>query len=123
MAIGNEGPHIDLLDWKHCASAWKVLTPGKAGEFVLPMPTEAEASCFPPATSAEIAAALRQALRGYGMQDAEGERWLQLAASVAVPGDAPSYIAVSKVRLRIETRDAKGGSETITLEFMLPMGC
>jgi hypothetical protein len=100
-----------------------VLTPSEANDFVLPTPTEAEASCFPPATSAEIAAALRQALRGYGMQNAEHERWLQLAASVAVPGDAPSYIAVSKVRLRIETRNAKGWSETTTIEFIPPMGC
>ena len=122
LAIGNEGPHIDLLDWKHCTSAWKVLQ-GQKGRFVLPKPNDAESSCFPPSTAAEIKIAVRSALRGYGMAGADARHWLELADSVDGPGDQPSYIGVSKVRVRIEKRTRHAWEEVTTVEFMPPLGC
>jgi hypothetical protein len=123
MAIGDEGPHIDLLDWKHCTSDWKVLKPGKGGDFVLPTPNEAESSCFPPSTTAEIKAALRSALRGYGISGSEARHWLELAGPIDAPGDQPSYLGISKVRVRVEQRGLQGWWPLTMIEFMPPLGC
>ncbi|MET0580577.1 MAG: hypothetical protein ABWX88_08475 [Pseudoxanthomonas sp.] len=123
LAIGDEGPHVDLLDWKHCTSAWKIVEVGEDGGFVLPKPTEAESTCFPAATKAEIKTAVRSALRRYGMDDSGGEHWLELADSVNAPGELPSYIGVSKVRVRIEKRIERSWKEVTTIELMPPMGC
>ena len=32
LALGAEGPHLDLIDWKHCTSAWQ--------------PAQADVQCF-----------------------------------------------------------------------------
>lgn len=123
LAIGDEGPHIDLLDWKHCTSDWKVLKPGKDGGFVLPTPNEAESSCFPSSTAAEIKSALRSALRGYGISGSEARHWLKLTDSINAPGNLPSYIGISKVRVRVEERGQQGWRPVTTIEFMPPLGC
>ena len=124
MAISDEGPHIDLLDWKHCVSEWKFL-PRMQGEnhYRLPGPSEAEASCFPPVTAQEIEAAVLAALRDYSFEETRVQRWLALARGVSVPGEGPSYIGVSKVRLRIEQYADDEWVEVTSVEFTSPLGC
>ncbi len=123
LAIGDEGPHVDLLDWKHCASAWQVLQPSASGGFVLPHPSAAQASCFPPSSMAELKAALRSVLQANGTPEPDRQRWMTLADSIRLPGDAPSYIGVSKVRVRIDEQANGQWKQVTTLEFMLPLGC
>lgn len=122
MAISDEGPHIDLLGWKHCTTSWKVLQPHAKG-FLLPRPSEAESSCFPDATASEIRSALESALRDAGIPDADARRWLTLAKSIHKAGESPSYIGISKVRVRIEERAHDGWKHVTMLEFLLPLGC
>ena len=124
MAISDEGPHIDLLDWKHCVSEWKFLQPMQGGNhYRLPGPTEAEASCFPPVTAQEIEAAVLAELQGYSFEEARMQRWLELARTAAPPGEGPMYIGISKVRLRVEQYVADHWAEVTTVEFTLPLGC
>lgn len=123
LAIGDEGPHLDLLDWKHCVSAWQALQPSAAGGFVLPHPSAAQASCFPSSTIDELKVVLRSALQASGIAETDRQRWITLADSIEVLGDAPSYIGVSKVRVRIDEQAGGQWKEVTTLEFMLPLGC
>ena len=124
MAISDEGPHIDLLDWKHCVSEWKLLPRMQGGNsYRLPGPTEAEASCFPAVTAQKIEAAVLAALRDYSFEETRVQRWLALARGVSVPGEGPSYIGVSKVRLRIEQYVDDQWIEVTSVEFTSPLGC
>lgn len=122
MAIGDEGPHVDLLDWKHCRSAWKPAAASGALTWTLPAATASESTCFPPTSAREIEAATRTALVRAGMDGAD-PRWLALARSVATPGEAPSYVAISKIRVRVEVVSAGAWAELTTIEFEVPMGC
>ena len=123
LAIGGEGPHIDLLDWKHCVSEWQALQSTLTGEFVLPGPTVKQATCFPRATKAELREALVSALEKDGGDELRTTRWLALTDSIKVPGDSPSYVGVSKMRVRIEQLIGQEWKKVTTLEFILPLGC
>ena len=124
MAISDEGPHIDLLDWQHCVSDWKFLSRMQGGNsYTLPGPTEAESSCFPSATTQEIEAAVLAELQGYGFEETRVQRWLELARNVRVPGESPSYVSVSTVRLRVEEYIDDRWVEVTRVEFTSPLGC
>ena len=124
MAISDEGPHIDLLDWKHCVSEWKFLPRMQGGNsYTLPGPTETEASCFPSFTPQEIQAATLAELQGYGFEETRVQRWLELARTVSALGEGPLYVGVSKVRLRIEHYVDDQWVEVTRVEFTSPLGC
>jgi hypothetical protein len=122
-AIGGEGPHIDLLDWKHCRSAWRPAKPEGSNGFRLPMPLDDDHSCFPEATHAELRAALKQALDKFELDSANQQPWLDAIARVPRVGEYPSYVAISTVRVRIEQYDGRQWRVVTTIEFAVPMGC
>ena len=124
MAISDEGPHIDLLDWKHCVSDWKFMPRMQDGNsYILQAPTDAEASCFPSFTPQQIEAALLAELQNYSFEEARVQRWLELAKTAGTPGEGPLYIGISKVRLRVEQFVDDQWAEVTTVEFTLPLGC
>lgn len=122
-AIGGEGPHIDLLDWKHCRSDWRSAPPEGRDGFRLPMPLDGDHSCFPKATRAELRAALGQTLEKSELDAASRRPWLAAVARVPRVGEYPSYIAISTVRVRIERYDGRQWRALTTIEFAVPMGC
>ena len=89
----------------------------------LPGPSEAEASCFPAVTAQEIEVAVLAELQGDSFDEARMQRWLELARSVNVPGESPSYVGVSKVRLRVEDYVDGQWIEVTRVEFTSPLGC
>ena len=123
MAISDEGPQFDLLDWKHCRSDWTALLPDAGATFVLPAPSDAQASCFPAVTVAEIRSALAARLRADGREGPDADRWLSLLRPLASVDDLPISIGISTVRLRIEVRDDDEWRQLTMLEFKLPLGC
>lgn len=121
-AISGEGPHIDLLDWKHCRSPWRPALREGSNGFRLPMATDRDHSCFPDATRAQLRAAVQHELGKYG--DLESQQWwLDAVDRVPRVGELPSYIAISMVRVRIEGYDGRQWSVLTTVEFGVPMGC
>lgn len=122
MALSGEGPHLDFTDWKHCRSGWRPARHLRDLAFVLPVPAEHESTCFPPTTTDEIVAETRRVLVRDGMAS-DGAHWLALARSVRVPGELPSYVGISKVRVRIEQRDGDAWRVIHTIDFLPPMGC
>jgi hypothetical protein len=122
LAVGDEGPHIDLVDWKHCVSEWRLAEATERNAFILPSPTEQESGCFPAARAPEVKAATRAALERAGMDDGVS-RWLDLLAPVEKAGDHPTYVGISKVRVRVEVRRKGQWVEVTTAEFLMPMGC
>jgi len=122
LTISDEGPHVDLLDWKHCVSDWEPVQATAPNRFVLPAPSPEQAHCFPDFTHRELVAAARKALSAWA--DPAGiERWIRLLDGVRKAGDGPTYAEISKVRMRVEVFDQGRWQPVTTVEFVLPMGC
>ncbi|GAB3365303.1 hypothetical protein GCM10027431_06170 [Lysobacter rhizosphaerae] len=123
MGIDGEGPHIDLLDWKHCRSEWRPAQPVGTDGFRLPVPHDGDDTCFPHATREELRQAVRDALGPYDFGQERNQQWLGLVEQAPRVGEFPSYVAISMVRVRIERRDGNEWSLLTTIEFSVPMGC
>jgi hypothetical protein len=111
MMVSDEGPHIELTDWKTGRSAWTVapaLAPGRwqlIGLEALPAP-------FPAFTPGELEAAIE---REAPLSIADPSRWL------AVLRRSPEAASPVIHRMRIRLRLASGAVKT--LELQLPTGC
>ena len=123
MGISGEGPHIDLLDWKHCLSEWRFAQPVEADGFRLPVPQDNDYTCFPHATREELRQAVQQALDTFESGPEHKQHWLGLVDQVPRVGEFPSYVTISMVRVRIEHNDGNTWSVLTTIEFIVPMGC
>lgn len=116
MTIVNDGPHLDLVDWKHYTSDWTNVERIDARRFRLPKIESGyeSASQFPDYTVDE----LYQAVLAIG-----GQRWADLAAKWPRPEDGRIGVGISTVRIRVVAR-RPGGPETLfTLHISVPMGC
>ncbi|QNP41009.1 hypothetical protein [Lysobacter solisilvae (ex Woo and Kim 2020)] len=120
--ISGEGPHVDLIDWKHCRSDWHPAADDGEGGFRLPFPDERDQSCFPPATRGELRTAVHNAIT-WEADAAARARWLDLAAQAPRIGEAPSYVAISLIRVRVEYREAGAWRLLTVIDLLVPMGC
>lgn len=114
VTIQNEGPHLDLLDWRHHTSDWLPLERVSENRFRMPFYSEAEISRFPDVTAAD----LRQAIAAAG-----GDEWVQLTRDVRSPHDPPASVGLSAIRLRVTCKRNAGPEATFTLKFPIAMGC
>lgn len=111
MRISDEGPHVELTDWKAGRSGWKVapaLAPGRwrlIGLEALPAP-------FPAFTPGELEAAFEL---GAPLSPEDRPRWLALLRRS--PETAQPFIHRMRIRLRLASGAVK------TLELQLPSGC
>ncbi|KRA44537.1 hypothetical protein [Pseudoxanthomonas sp. Root630] len=122
LALGAEGPHLDLIDWKHCVSDWEPADAVDAVTFVLPKPTPEQQSCFPTYTRAELDAAVRAHAAAQG-DPTIADGWIPNIDKGDAPGAASPYVAISTVRVRVEVLRKGKWVEVTTLAFQPLMGC
>lgn len=122
IAVGMEGPHVDLLDFRHCYSEWVPASSQDGRVFILPKPTEAQQSCIPKATVAEMREAMRAELVRMGMQDSV-QAWMDWTRDVKRVGDDPTYTALGRVRVMVEAKLGGEWKRQAVLVLMVPMGC
>jgi hypothetical protein len=115
MALGDEGPHLDLVHWKHHTSPWQTIQPTAANAFPVPEIPEAELTRFPNVTTNDIVAAVRNS-------GAE-KRWLDLARTCIGPNNGPCYVSTSRISFRISVKQNDAWKLAHTLNFSIPMGC
>lgn len=114
LTVMQEGPHLDLLDWKHYVAPWQPLKKLSATEFRIRPISETETQKFPGVTPKEIQAIVTK----------EGGATLgKYVSKVKGPNDYPCGVGVSKISLRIKVKE--DGKEKVikTVEFLVPMGC
>lgn len=114
LTISNEGPHLDLLDWKHYESEWSDLEQLGNLKFRMPTYTDEEASRFPNVSSKEIHQAVLEA---------GGSRWAEVVKPVRRPTEYPASVDISTLRLRILVQEQSKWREIHLIEFNLQMGC
>jgi len=120
LSISDEGPHMDLVHWKHYVSSWTEVEKTADLQF---RSREVFGNEFPDTTQAEIVEAARRELKLWSQEGFQSERWIELAGQCKDPWTEPCGIGVSKVRLKIKVREAGEWKEIQMLEFVVPMGC
>jgi hypothetical protein len=121
MAIGDEGPHMDLTNWKHHRSDWKELKASGADVFVA---IPATAKDFPNASGSEIVEAVRAESKAWAAKGNDaGTRWIDLAKKCKGPNGDPCYVAPSKTTFRISVNEDGRWREIYTIELLLTLGC
>lgn len=112
--LNNEGPHLDLLDWKHCVTPWTPLNRTAGGDFALPDLNAVDPGCFPEYSQEEARAeVLREG----------GEDWLMVFDLLQDQGAMPLDVSLSELRLRIERRQDGEWTPFTLLALRIPMGC
>lgn len=113
ITVMMEGPHLDMLDWKHCTTDWLDLKRFKSDRFTIPNLDEIDTDCFPEVSRKELRAAVME----YG-----GEYWAKLISDDIRKEELPIAVSLSSVRLKIEARE-NGKWELITIiNVVIPMG-
>lgn len=114
LTVMQEGPHLDLLDWKHYQAPWQPLKKLSATDFRTRRISAADSEKFPTVTPEEIQAVVTR----------EGGAQLgKYVSKVKGPNDYPCGVGISKVRFRIKVREGTEEKVIQTLEFLVPMGC
>lgn len=110
VTIMDEGPHCDLLDWKHFTSPWKTLRQTEAGLFRCLGYTLKEHEKFPEVSTAELKEAVKEHC---------GEEWSE---AVKHPLEYPAGVGISTYFLRISGKK-DGASFVKIIAIYSPMGC
>lgn len=117
MSISFEGPHLDLIDWRHFDSPWVALRALSARRFQTLAPYEMDSSRFPPTTTEEI---LKEVRRRVGTDWLEA---LELVKECRGPNDGACAVMISSVYLRIQKRVGAVWTDAGLVEIRIPMGC
>lgn len=113
ITIMNEGPHCDLVNWKHYTSDWSELSNEGTDTFKAASYSTQDWERFPEVPVKEILEAVKQQCPG----------WEEHARTIKSPNDYPSAVGVSRYFLRISGTDKTGKLITRILTFNVPMGC
>ena len=117
MSVSAEGPHLDLVDWRHFDSAWTELKPLSSKCFRTLSLNQMDASRFPPTTNDEIVEEVRRRV---------GTDWpevLGLAEDCGGPNDGACLVTISSIYLRIQKRVHTQWVDVGLIEIRHPLGC
>lgn len=115
ITIQNEGPHCDLIDWKHFTSEWKSLKKNDKGNFITLSFTEEETNKFPSVKMDD----LRKAVKKHC-----DKHWHDLVKDTKSPTDYPSAVGISRLFIRITAINKETNTTVVkTVIIITPMGC
>jgi hypothetical protein len=116
LTLMDEGPHVDLTEWKHYISQWKRLELEKDSFYTLKY-SQTDFEKFPEVSTVEILEAIRDKLN---VQD---DKWTELAKQCKNARSYPCGVSISHINLRIELTKTDGSTSTKYIIFEVPMGC
>jgi hypothetical protein len=115
VTIMNEGPHCDLIDWKHFNSGWNSLKQNSSGQFVGDKYTEQDYTIFPEVSMDELKQTVKELC---------GEDWFKLLEKTNSPLEYPCTVNISRYFLRITGKRKDNGQKVTKLIIIkTPMGC
>jgi hypothetical protein len=115
VTISKEGPHCDLLNWKHYYSEWKTLNPNENGAFICEIYTQEDNEKFPKIEISNLQQEVRKQC---------GEDWQLLINDIKSPTEYPSSVSISRYFLKVTGIRKDNGqliSKIIVIEST--MGC
>ena len=128
MTINDEGPHLDLLNWKHGVSPWQELPVIKPNIFRGKAITKKDSRRFPAFTKQELCQAVikqgkRDARSGNYTYDPNDDKWLRLVKQKPQEGWIIYTTGVSTIRLRIQAKEGDTWQVIHTVEIAVALGC
>jgi hypothetical protein len=121
LSIMDEGPHMDLLNWKHHVSDWQSLEETGALSYALKDSASEE---FPSVSKQEIIEAVEAESRSWATKGySDVDRWVKLAKECTNATAYPCGVSISTVRLRVQVMENKNWKNIQIIEFIIPMGC
>jgi hypothetical protein len=117
MSIAAEGPHLDLVDWRHFDSPWIPLDSLDGKRFRTLESDQMDSSRFPSTTTSEILEEVRKHV---------GEDWsdlLELVEGCSGPNDGACLVMISSIYLRIQKQVSGRWIDIGLVEVRLQMGC
>jgi hypothetical protein len=114
MSVSEEGPHLDLTDWKHYISDWQEIKRLEGNRFLTSKISESDYERFPKVTSKEIYEAVLK--RG-------GKRLADYARSCKTSNDAPCLVGISRISFRIKAKENGKWNVIHKINVFIPMGC
>lgn len=114
ISISAEGPHCDLVDWKHYDSDWRIIKPFSQDSYYTLVYTDEERTRFPTVSVEAVNDEIKSLCPGF-LDNVEGVNSIH---------EYPYGISISRVYFRI-TGERIGNGERIEkmLVFDIPMGC
>lgn len=116
LTLMDEGPHIDLTNWKHYIGDWQKLSISE-NHFKTFAYSQEDQVKFPEVTRDEIVQVVKQ---GWG-DDPDG--WAKLAEECKGANGYPCGVSISRINLKIVTVDVNGVKAERLVIFEIPMGC
>lgn len=114
MSIQDEGPHLDLISWKHCTTSWFMIKNLGNHKFKLPNFDNINLDCFPKVNASEIKnEVLKQG----------GEHWLSVIENNISVDFMPISIDLSLVRIKMEQLINSKWVVVTVLNIDIPLGC
>jgi len=115
ITIMNEGPHCDLINWKHYSSDWEKIQKNDNFSFIANSMTKEQMEQFIPIDLDEFKEAVTIHC---------GDNWTNLIKNVKNINEYPCGVGTSKIELKIVMikSDSQEKFEKI-IAFDIPMGC
>ncbi len=113
ITVMDEGPHLDLINWKHYFSPWVTLKMVSTNQYQAIGYSQAQSEMFPEVNIEEV----RRVVKKLG-----GERWLKHIEDSEDIHTYPLGIGISKVEFVIEY-EVLGKLNQKVLIFDIPLGC
>ncbi len=115
ISIANEGPHLDLLEWKHYTSKWEKITVVEDFKFIALSYSEEEESRFPEFKLQELINYLHLINKSTYADLVEYPKFKD--------GSVHWRIGLSRISFKITGKDQQNNLITKQVNFDIPMGC
>ncbi|NNF83199.1 MAG: SH3 domain-containing protein [Flavobacteriaceae bacterium] len=113
LTVMNEGPHCDLINWKHYNSLWLPLNEGPENTYQTLKYSTTDGSVFVNVDIAELKEAVLEHC---------GESYAELIQN-KTQLESPAAVSISIIYLKIVMIDSENQSSERTIAFEIPMGC
>ena len=112
VTIMNEGPHCDLLDWKHFHSAW-IPVKYEEGDYITLKYDQKDWTKFIPFEIEELKEAVKEQC---------GEQYVELIENID-SFNPPAAVSISTIYIKIVMIDMNDNPIERIIAFEIPMGC
>jgi hypothetical protein len=113
LRISNEGPHLDLDNWRHHVSPWIEINPKNGSAYSFRCPNKSKPLPFPKVSMAEVRAEVAKS----------SPEWSPLISGTKSIREYPIGVGLSKVSIRISEFQSEKWIVIQTIHLQLPMGC
>ncbi|MFY0654090.1 MAG: hypothetical protein JXQ96_18780 [Cyclobacteriaceae bacterium] len=114
ITIMGEGPHCDLLNWKHFDTGWQELNQEKSNLFNTIMYSPKTANLFPEVSMNDVKEAVKKEC---------GDGWAEKIRNLTSILEYPSTVGTSRYFLRISGINESGKIIQKLIILNYPMGC